>query len=241
MQRGEKVHEGKAKVVFRTADPELFIQYFKDDATAFDGKKRGTVTGKGAINARISAALFQLLEGAGIRTHFVDQLDDTQMLVKAVEIVPIEVVVRNIIAGSLSRRTGLDEGTALAHPIVELYYKRDDLGDPLFNRDHIRVLGLASEAIVDQMVASSRRVNELLSEFFAGVGITLVDYKLEYGLAGDELLLADEISPDTCRFWDAQTGEKLDKDRFRRDMGRVEEAYQEVLGRIRASGSTPAR
>ncbi len=236
MQRREKVHEGKAKIVYRTDDPALFIQYFKDDATAFDGKKRGTVVGKGAINGRISAAMFQLLERAGIRTHFVRQLDDDEMLVRALDIVQVEVVVRNIVAGSLARRTGLPEGTVLSAPIVELYYKRDDLGDPLFNREHIRALGLATDAVVDDMCAAGRRVNELLTAFFGDIGITLVDYKLEFGLHGGELLLGDEISPDTCRFWDAETGEKLDKDRFRRDLGRVEEAYQEVLGRIAAHG-----
>lgn len=237
MQRGEKVHEGKAKIVYRTDDPSLFIQYFKDDATAFDGKKKGTVVGKGAINARISAAMFQMLEGAGVRTHFVRMLADDEMLVKALDIVQIEVVVRNIVAGSLSRRTGLAEGTVLQDPpIVELYYKSDELGDPLFNREHIRALGLASDGTVDELVASGRRVNALLTPFFADIGIALVDYKLEFGMHDGELLLGDEISPDTCRFWDSDTGEKLDKDRFRRDLGRVEEAYQEVLGRIAAHG-----
>ena len=232
MEPRDQVHEGKAKIVYHTDDPTLFIQYFKDDATAFDGGKRGTVVNKGEINNRISSALFRLLEGAGVRTHFVRQLDDNSMLVRAVDIVLIEVVVRNVIAGSLSRRTGLPEGTALEVPIVELYYKRDDLGDPLLNREHIRALGLASDAVVDAMTAAGRRVNRLLTPFFADIGITLVDYKLEFGLHDGDLLLADEISPDTCRFWDSETGEKLDKDRFRRDLGRVEESYREVLGRI---------
>lgn len=232
MQRREQVHEGKAKIVFRTDDPKTFIQYFKDDATAFDGKKKGTISNKGEINCTISSRLFQLLENAGVPTHFVEQQSADEMLVKAVDIVLIEVVVRNQVAGSLARRTGLDEGTPLPRTLVELYYKRDDLGDPLLNRDHIRILDLADDDRVDAMVAAALRINDLLVPFFEGIGITLVDYKLEFGTHEDQLLLADEISPDTCRFWDAESGEKLDKDRFRRDMGKVEDSYREVLSRV---------
>ncbi len=232
MERREKLHEGKAKIVYRTDDPDLYIQYFKDDATAFDGKKKGTIMGKGAINNRISCHLFEMLEKSGVPTHFVERLDDNSMLVKAVEIVPLEVILRNYIAGSMSRRVGVPEGTEIPETMFELSYKRDDLGDPLLNRSHIRALRLAPDERVDAMLEAAGKVNTLLQEFFKGIGITLVDFKLEYGMHKGQLLLADEISPDTCRFWDAETGEKLDKDRFRQDMGRVEEAYEEMLGRV---------
>ncbi len=241
MEPRDKLHEGKAKIVYRTDDPDLYIQVFKDDATAFDGKKKGTILGKGAVNNRISSHMFELLGRAGVPNHFVEQLDERSMLVKAVEIVPLELVLRNAIAGSMSRRVGLPEGTEIAETIVELSYKRDDLGDPLLNRSHIRALGLADDATVDAMIAAGLRVNELMREFFSSIGITLVDFKLEFGTHHGELLLADEISPDTCRFWDAETGEKLDKDRFRHDMGQVEDGYREMLQRVTSGGRLAAR
>lgn len=230
---GDLLYEGKAKRVFSTGDPSLYLVQYKDDATAFNGEKRATVGGKGELNNRISALFMRMLRSHGIATHFVEQISATEQLVRAVQIVPLEVVVRNIVAGSLSKRLGLDEGTPLARPIVEFSYKRDDLGDPLLTRAHIDALGIADADLVDAMQRHALRVDEILSTELSARKIVLVDFKLEYGLTAEgELLLADEISPDTCRFWDATSQRKLDKDRFRRDMGGVIEAYQEILERL---------
>jgi phosphoribosylaminoimidazole-succinocarboxamide synthase len=239
MQKGEMLYEGKAKKVYATDDPDLVIVDYKDDATAFDGKKRGTITGKGELNNHMTAIFFELLEREGIPTHFVERLSDREQLVRRVRIIPVEVVVRNIAAGSLSKRLGLPEGRELPRPIVELYYKSDELGDPLINDDHIAILELATPEQMQQIREYALAVNRVLREHLAGRKVLLVDFKLEFGTdASGRILLADEISPDTCRFWDADTREKLDKDRFRRDLGGVEEAYQEMLRRL--AGAVPA-
>jgi len=232
MERKNQLYEGKAKKLFETSDPDLLIQYFKDDATAFNAKKRGTIVGKGIVNNKMSARLFTLLEENGIPTHFVKQLSDREMLIKRLQILPVEVVVRNIIAGSLAKRLGVEEGRPVHFPIIEFYYKNDALGDPLIIEDHIKALGLATEEQIQRMKDYALRVNNILKKFFDERGIILVDFKLEFGMHKDQLLLGDEIAPDTCRLWDKKTLEKLDKDRFRRDLGRVEEAYQEVLKRV---------
>lgn len=233
MERKELLYEGKAKQVWSTADPELVIQYFKDDATAFNAQKRGTIASKGVLNNAISERLFKLLADAGVKTHFVERLSEREMLVRKLAIFPIEVVVRNVVAGSLAQRLGRDEGEKLPAPVVELYYKNDALGDPMINDSHAIVFGLATRPDLDTIVATSLRVNESLKAFFAERNLTLVDFKLEYGRAADgTILLGDEICPDTCRLWDVTSGERLDKDRFRRDLGRVEEAYQEVYRRV---------
>jgi phosphoribosylaminoimidazole-succinocarboxamide synthase len=233
MDKGEMLYEGKAKQVYATGDPEQVIVVYKDDATAFNGAKRGAITGKGALNNRMTAIFFQLLESKGIRTHFIEALSDREQLVRKVKIVPIEVVVRNIAAGSLSQRLGLPEGAELARPIVELYYKDDALGDPLINDDHIAILNLATPEQLGQIRAEALAINAVLRAYLAERRVLLVDFKLEFGTDTlGNLLLADEISPDTCRFWDANTREKLDKDRFRQDLGGVEEAYQEMFHRL---------
>ena len=233
MDKGEMLYEGKAKQVYATSDPQQVIVVYKDDATAFNGAKRGAITGKGALNNRMTAIFFQLLESKGIRTHFIEELSDREQLVRKVKIVPIEVVVRNIAAGSLSKRLGLPEGEELAWPIVELYYKDDALGDPLINDDHIAILNLASPEQLGQLRAEALAVNAVLGKYLAERRVLLVDFKLEFGTdVQGAILLADEISPDTCRFWDADTREKLDKDRFRQDLGGVEEAYQEMFHRL---------
>ena len=233
MQRKELLYEGKAKQVWSTDDPQLVIQYFKDDATAFNAQKRGTIAAKGVLNNAISETLFKLLEDAGVRTHFVERLSEREMLVKRLSIFPVEVVVRNVVAGSLATRLGRDEGERLPSPILELYYKNDALGDPMINHWHVVVFGMATPEDLDVVVASSLSVNSVLVPFFAERDLTLVDFKLEYGHTADgTILLGDEICPDTCRLWDVATGERLDKDRFRRDLGRVEEAYQEVYRRV---------
>ncbi|HHY91807.1 MAG TPA: phosphoribosylaminoimidazolesuccinocarboxamide synthase [Firmicutes bacterium] len=233
MEKREQLYEGKAKIVYRTADPERYIVYYKDDATAFNGLKKGTISGKGELNNRISAHFFALLEQQGIPTHFEKLLSPREMLVKKVTILPIEVVVRNIAAGSLAKRLGLAEGTTLARPVLEYYYKSDELGDPMINEYHIYALNLANEAELKTLAEYALKVNTLLSAYLAERNLTLVDFKLEFGRTpGGEIILADEISPDTCRFWDARTHEKLDKDRFRRDLGGVEEAYQEIWRRL---------
>jgi phosphoribosylaminoimidazole-succinocarboxamide synthase len=226
-------YEGKAKKVYNTSSPERYIVEFKDDATAFNAQKRGTITNKGVVNNAVTARLLSYLEAHGVPTHFVAQLSEREQLVKAVTIIPIEVVVRNLTAGSFARRYGVDEGLPLKPPVIEWCLKSDALQDPPMNDDTAVALGLATPEQLNELRALARRVNELLSGFFAARRLWLVDFKLEFGFtASGELLLADEISPDTCRLWDAQTGEKLDKDRFRRDLGRVEEAYQEVLRRV---------
>jgi phosphoribosylaminoimidazole-succinocarboxamide synthase len=230
----ELLYEGKAKKLYRTADPDQLLQYFKDDATAFNAKKRGTIVEKGILNNAISEVFFRLLENAGVPTHFVRRLDDRTMLVKKLEIVPVEVVVRNVIAGSLAKRLGLEEGKVLAEPIVEFFYKSDPLDDPMINEWHARVLGMATQAELDRMIELTLRVNAVLQPFLAERGIVLVDMKLEFGRHHGAIILGDEICPDTCRFWDSSSGEKMDKDRFRRDLGRVEEAYREIARRVGA-------
>ncbi|WP_338833153.1 Phosphoribosylaminoimidazole-succinocarboxamide synthase [Moorella humiferrea] len=230
--KGELLYEGKAKKVFRTDDPDRYLVEFKDDATAFDGLKKGTIRRKGEINARLSALFFQMLSRRGIPTHFIEQTGPRQLLVRAVEIIPVEVVARNIAAGSLAKRLGLEEGTVLKRPVLEFYYKSDELHDPMINNYHIAALELATEAQIKEMETYACKVNELLVEFLRPADLVLVDFKLEFGLHHGSILLADEISPDTCRFWDGTSGEKLDKDRFRRDLGGVEDAYEEVLRRV---------
>ena len=228
----ELLYEGKAKKVYVTDEEGVLLHRYKDDATAFDGKKRGTIGGKGRTNATMSAAVFEYLETQGVPTHFVERADDESIKTKRLEMLPVEVVVRNVAAGSLARRIGYEEGTPLKAPIVELYLKDDDLGDPLLNRHHFRELGVADEDL-NFCEALGLKVNEVLAPYFDERGVTLVDFKIEVGRdAEGNLMLADEISPDTCRFWDKKTNEKLDKDRFRRDMGGVEEAYAEMLRRV---------
>ena len=233
MQKRTMLYEGKAKRVYETDDKDLYIVSYKDDATAFNGKKRGSILGKGAINNKVTNHMMQLLEGKGIPTHFVEQLSDTDTLVKAVKIIPLEVIVRNIAAGSLSARLGLEEGVHLATPVLEFCYKRDDLDDPMVNNYHIQALSLATDEQVQLITDYALRINEILCSYLEDLGITLVDFKLEFGMTSSgQLLLSDEISPDTCRFWDTKTNRKLDKDRFRRDLGDVEAAYQEILSRL---------
>ena len=234
----EAMYEGKAKRVYRTEDAGVYRVAYKDDATAFNGQKRGTIVGKGVVNNQMSNLFFQLLETKGVHTHFVKELSERETLVRALTMLPIEVVVRNLAAGSMASRLGLEEGMKLAHPIVEFYYKRDDLGDPLVTTDHIEALGLATPSDIAQVKQMALRVNELLSDVLRRVDVILVDFKLEFGKTDEgEILLADEISPDTCRYWDANTNEKLDKDRFRRDLGGVENAYAEMMRRVREVAS----
>lgn len=232
MQKLEMIYEGKAKKVYRTDSPDYYWVEYKDDATAFNGLKKGTIDNKGVVNNKLSAVFFKLLEEKGIATHFVKLINDREMVVKAVEIIKVEVVVRNIVAGSLAKRVGLPEGTLLPQTVLEYYYKDDALGDPLINTSHIAALNLATPEQMAVIKEASLKVNDILREFLAPANIDLIDFKLEFGLHKGEVILADEISPDTCRFWDKTTGEKLDKDRFRRDMGGVEDAYQEVLRRL---------
>ena len=233
MEKLEQLYEGKAKRVFATNDPELLIVDYKDDATAFNGLKKGTISGKGVINNQMSNRLMQKLEKAGIPTHFVRELSERETLVKKVAIVPLEVIVRNIAAGSFSKRYGMEEGVVFEQPTIEFFYKNDALGDPLLNTLHARALGLATDTEIEQIKCYAFRINEILKAFWAECGVTLVDFKLEFGRLPDgTIVLADEISPDTCRLWDSRTGEKLDKDRFRRDLGGVEDAYAEVMKRL---------
>ncbi len=235
MEKKKKLYEGKAKIVYQTDDDVLVVQHFKDDATAFDGEKKGTVIGKGVANNSISSALFKLLQKKGIETHFEKKLNDNEMLVKRVEIVPVEVVVRNISAGSLCRRYGFEEGIRFEAPVLEFYYKSDELHDPLMNCDHIRAMGLATDQELDYIHTQALKINTVLKAFFDSIEIDLVDFKLEFGRFQDRLLLADEISPDTCRFWEKGTHKKLDKDRFRFDLGEVEDTYREMMKRIGGS------
>ena len=232
LMKGTMLYEGKAKKIFETVDPDRVIQYFKDDATAFNAQKKGTIVEKGVVNNKVSEKLFRLLEAGGVPTHFIERLNDREMLTKKVRIVPIEVVVRNIIAGSLAKRLGLKEGEAITPPIVEFYYKNDALGDPLITEEHIRLLNLAEPAMVGQIKDLALTINRLLTPFFQERNMILVDFKLEFGRHKGSLILADEISPDTCRFWDQKTKESMDKDRFRKELGKIEEAYQEVLKRV---------
>ena len=233
MQKKEQLYEGKAKKVFATDDPNLYIVDYKDDATAFNGQKKGQIAGKGVINNVMSNHMFQLLEQQGVPTHFVEQLSERETVVKKVSIVPLEVIIRNISAGSFAKRYGVEEGTVFKAPTIEFSYKNDDLGDPLINDYHALALGLATEAEINEIKAMAFKVNEVMKDYFDHLNVTLVDFKLEFGKTPDgKIILADEISPDTCRLWDKTTGEKLDKDRFRRDLGGVEEAYQEIMRRV---------
>lgn len=232
MQKLEMLYEGKAKKVFRTDNDKQYIVDYKDDATAFNGEKRGTIIGKGVVNNKMSAALFALLEEEGIPTHQIELLSDRESLVKAVKILPLEVIVRNVAAGSLSKRLGIEEGVPMKKTVLEFSYKNDELGDPMINDYHIAAMEYATEEQLETVKKYALKVNEILKKFFIERNIKLIDFKLEFGLYDGQVILADEISPDTCRLWDAETNKKLDKDRFRRDMGGVEEVYQEVLNRI---------
>lgn len=228
MQKRDKIYEGKAKILYSTEDPDLIIQYFKDDASAFDGIKKGTIVDKGVINNHISSRIFRHLEEQGVRTHFVEHLTDREMLVKKLEIIPVEVVLRNVAAGSLCKRLGIEEGKELVPPILEFFYKSDSLGDPMINDYHIATFGWATQDRVEALKSAGFEINKLLFEFFKARKIRLVDFKLEFGLHKGEVLLGDEISPDGCRLWHWETNEKMDKDRFRFDLGEIEEKYQEV-------------
>ena len=233
MEKREMLYEGKAKRVYATEDPELLIVSYKDDATAFNGLKKGTIAGKGVINNEMSNRLMQRLEKAGVPTHFVEELSERETLVMRVQIVPLEVIIRNIAAGSFSKRYGVEEGVVFSQPTIEFSYKNDELGDPLLNTSHALALGLATQEEIDTIRRLAFQTNDLLRAFWSSCGVTLVDFKLEFGRLSDgTVILADEISPDTCRLWDAATGEKLDKDRFRRDLGGVEDAYAEVMRRL---------
>ncbi len=233
MQKLEQLYEGKAKKVFATDDENLLIVSYKDDATAFNGLKKGTIVGKGVVNNKVTNHLMQLLEKEGVPTHFVEELSDRDTVVKHVSIVPLEVIIRNISAGSFAKRFGVEEGIVFDEPTIEFSYKNDDLGDPLMNAYHARALKLATAEEIETIKAMAFKVNEVLKAFFKAVNVDLVDFKLEFGRLNDgTIVLADEISPDTCRFWDSTTHEKLDKDRFRRDLGNVEDAYSEMMRRI---------
>lgn len=233
MKKTEQLYEGKAKKVFATDNPELCIVDYKDDATAFNGLKKGTIEGKGVINNRVTNHLMKMLEDKGIPTHFVEEISDRETIVKKVSIVPLEVIVRNIAAGSLSKRLGIPEGRKLAKTVLEFSYKNDDLGDPMINDYHVFAMELATDEELTKIKNMAFAVNDILTEYLADLNIELIDFKLEFGKTSDgEIVLADEISPDTCRFWDSKTHEKLDKDRFRRDLGGVEDAYKEILKRL---------
>ena len=233
MQKTEMLYEGKAKKVYATENPELYIVSYKDDATAFNGLKKGTIAGKGVINNRVTNYMMKMLEENGVPTHFVEEISDSETVVKKVSIVPLEVIIRNISAGSFSKRYGVEEGIVFEQPTIEFSYKNDDLGDPLLNEYHALALKLATREEIDTIKAMAFKVNALMKEFFLKINVELVDFKLEFGRLSDgTIVLADEISPDTCRFWDSRTHEKLDKDRFRRDLGNVEGAYQEMMRRI---------
>ncbi|MDI2111852.1 phosphoribosylaminoimidazolesuccinocarboxamide synthase [Commensalibacter nepenthis] len=237
MTRRRQIYEGKAKILYEGPEPGTIVQYFKDDATAGNGAKKGIITGKGVLNNRISEYLMSQIEDIGIPTHFIRRLNMREQLVKAVEIIPLEIVVRNVAAGSIVKRLGLEEGLRLPRPLVEYYLKNDDLNDPLVLEDYITAFNWATVQEMDEIVTYTLRINDFLSGLLLGVGIKLIDFKLEFGRywKDDEshIVLADEISPDNCRFWDIESGEKLDKDRFRRDLGKVEEAYQEVARRLK--------
>ncbi len=233
MVKVKQLYEGKAKKVYETDDPQYLIVSYKDDATAFNGLKKGTIAGKGVINNRMSNRLMKMLENNGVPTHYVEELSDRDTVVRRVSIVPLEVIIRNISAGSFSKRYGVEEGIVFARPTIGFSYKNDELGDPLLNDDHALALGLATEEEIAEIKRLAFRVNDVLKQFWAGCGVTLVDFKLEFGRLPDgKIILADEISPDTCRLWDSKTKEKLDKDRFRRDLGGVEDAYAEIMRRL---------
>ncbi len=229
----EQLYEGKAKKVYATNDPDLVIVDYKDDATAFNGEKKGTISGKGVVNNRMTNFMFKMLEKAGVPTHLVEEISDRETIVKKVSIVPLEVIVRNVAAGSFSKKLGIEEGTPLKQPTLEFSYKNDDLGDPFINDYYALGLGLATQEEIDTITKYAFMVNDYMKGFFKELNIDLIDFKIEFGRTSDgTIILADEISPDTCRFWDSTTHEKLDKDRFRRDMGGVEEAYQEIMKRL---------
>ncbi|MGN0453566.1 MAG: phosphoribosylaminoimidazolesuccinocarboxamide synthase [Ruminococcus sp.] len=232
MEKKEQLYEGKAKKVFATDNPDYCIVSYKDDATAFNGEKKGTIVGKGVVNNRMSNFMFKLLEEKGIKTDFVEELNDRETVLKKVEIVPLEVIVRNKAAGSLSKRLGLPEGTVMKVPVLEFCYKDDDLGDPMVNEYHILAADLATKEEIDKISEMALKINSVMIDFFKECNVDLIDFKIEFGRFHGDIILADEISPDTCRFWDMDTQEKLDKDRFRRDMGGVEEAYAEMMRRI---------
>ena len=233
MEKKEQLYEGKAKKVYATDDSSLVIVSYKDDATAFNGLKKGTIEGKGVINNKMSNFLMQILEKQGVKTHFVEELSERDTLVKKVKILPLEVIIRNISAGSFAKHYGVEEGIVFAEPTIEFSYKNDDLGDPLLNEYHALALKLATKDEIALVKSMAFKINEVLKEYFKKLNVTLVDFKIEFGKTADgEIVLADEISPDTCRFWDSTTGEKLDKDRFRRDLGGVEGAYQEMMRRL---------
>ncbi len=233
MEKREQLYEGKAKRVYATKDENSVIVSYKDDATAFDGTKKGTIVGKGVVNNKMSNFLMQILEKQGVKTHYIEELNDRETVVKKVEIVPLEVIIRNISAGSFARNYGVEEGIVFDKPTIEFSYKNDDLHDPLINSYHAIALKLATKEEIEQIKAMAFKVNDVLKDYFLGLGVKLVDFKLEFGRTADgEIVLADEISPDTCRFWDKDTNEKLDKDRFRRDMGGVEDAYKEMMKRV---------
>lgn len=232
MEKKELIYEGKAKKVYAMDDPDYCMVEYKDDATAFNGLKKGTIRGKGVVNNKMSNFMFQLLAKKGIETHFVEEISDRETIVKKVSIVPLEVIIRNKAAGSLAKKLGLEEGMELKCPILEFSYKNDELGDPMINNSQAIACGIATQEEIDVISDMAYKINEYMVEFFASVGVELIDFKLEFGKFHDKIILADEISPDTCRFWDIKTHEKLDKDRFRRDMGGVEEAYAEMMKRI---------
>ena len=232
MEKLSLLYEGKAKKVWTTADEDVLIVDYKDDATAFNGEKKGTIVGKGAINNRMTNHVFKILETKGVPTHYVEELSDRETAVKKVEIVPLEVIIRNVAAGSFSKRLGVEEGTKFASPTLEFSYKNDELGDPLINSYMAIALGTATRKEIDKISEYAFKVNEVLKEFFLKADIELIDFKIEFGRYHGEIILADEVSPDTCRLWDVNTHEKLDKDRFRRDLGNVEEAYNEVFKRL---------
>jgi len=237
MEKLAMLYEGKAKKIFKTGDENIYFVEYKDDATAFNGLKKGTIDSKGVLNNKIAGIFFKLLEQKGITTHYIKEIDDRSMLVKAVQIVPVEVIVRNIAAGTLAKRLGLEEGTVMKHTVLEYCLKSDELGDPMINDYHIAALELATKDEMNQISREALKINEILKEHLDKCGIELVDFKLEFGRTKDgQIILADEISPDTCRFWDKTTREKMDKDRFRRDLGKVEDAYQEVLRRLEEVG-----
>ena len=233
MEKRELLYEGKAKKVFATDDPQVVLVSYKDDATAFNGLKKGTISGKGAINNRVTNYMMELLEKEGVKTHLVRELSNRETLVKKVSIIPLEVIIRNISAGSFSKRYGVEEGIVFSRPTIEFSYKNDDLGDPLINSYHAQALGIATSEEIETVKSMAFKVNDVMKAFFKNLNVDLVDFKLEFGKTADgEIVLADEISPDTCRFWDSETHEKLDKDRFRRDLGGAEEAYEEVMRRL---------
>jgi phosphoribosylaminoimidazole-succinocarboxamide synthase len=232
MERLEKLYEGKAKILYNTSNSDLMVQYFKDDASAFDGKKKGTIVDKGVMNNHMSSRIFEYLEAEGIKTHFVENLNDREMLVKKLDIIPVEVVLRNVAAGSLCKRLGIEEGRILEKPILEFFYKSDPLGDPMINECHVDVFGWATKQEVEILKSEGIKINNLMIKFFEERNIRLVDFKVEFGRHNGEVILGDEISPDGCRLWHLETNEKMDKDRFRFNMGNVEEKYQEVYDLI---------